>query len=211
MIRVHTTVRVVHRKWNICIRDRYAEVVDFGPKHFAQHPDRQVGAELAEFTGSDIEKTLLNALRVSKARRVVTTTVLRSIRLTALWNQSTRLLKGRPMHRFVSRSGRVVREAGFLVQARRLGAWAGGATREPAPQSAPVRHAQPDKPASRRMCPVPDWRRCSPIRRLSSCGVAFNSPSAYAMSSPGSTVGSISARASGVLIRLCLQQLSTSE
>ena len=63
MIRVHTTVRVVHRKWNICIRDRYAEVVDFGPKHFAQHPDRQVGAELAEFTGSDIEKTLLNALR----------------------------------------------------------------------------------------------------------------------------------------------------
>jgi hypothetical protein len=42
MIRVHT-VRVVHRKWNICIRDRYAEVVDFGPKHFAQHPDRQVG------------------------------------------------------------------------------------------------------------------------------------------------------------------------
>jgi hypothetical protein len=47
MIRVHT-VRVVHRKWNICIRDRYAEVVDFGPKHFAQHPDRQVGAELAD-------------------------------------------------------------------------------------------------------------------------------------------------------------------
>src|SRR5580704_12635392 len=29
-----------------------------------------------------------------------------------------------------------------------------------------------------RMWPAPDWRRCSPFRRLSSCGAAFHSASA---------------------------------